>query len=50
VTPGTYNIGISKVGFSAFDVTGQPVDVGVSLVLNAKMKVGPMATTIEVTA
>ena len=22
VTPGTYNIGISKVGFSAFDVTG----------------------------
>ena len=50
VTPGTYNIGITKVGFSAFDVIGQPVDVGVSLVLNAKMKVGPMATTIEVTA
>jgi hypothetical protein len=50
ITPGTYNISISKAGFSTYEVNGQAVDVGVSLALNAKMRVGTTATTIEVTA
>jgi hypothetical protein len=50
ITPGTYNISISKAGFSTYEINGQAVDVGVSLALNAKMRVGTTATTIEVTA
>jgi hypothetical protein len=50
ITPGTYNISISKAGFSTFEINGQAVEVGVSLSLNAKMRVGSTATTIEVSA
>ena len=50
VPPGTYNVGFTKTGFSTYDVNKQAVDVGQVLTLNAKLKVGSTATTVEVTA
>lgn len=50
VPPGTYNITVSKQGFSTYSVNSQSVQVGQVLTINAKMKVGSTATTVEVTA
>src|SRR5579883_3182949 len=50
VSPGTYNISFSKQGFSTYEVNAQSVQVGQVLTLNAKLKVGSTATTVEVTA
>lgn len=50
VPPGVYNIVVSKEGFSTYEVNNQSIEVGAVLTINAKMKVGSTATTIEVTA
>ncbi|HLK66979.1 MAG TPA: carboxypeptidase regulatory-like domain-containing protein [Bryobacteraceae bacterium] len=50
VNPGTYRITFTKEGFTTYEVNSQPVDVGMSLTLNAKLKVGATSTTVEVTA
>ncbi len=48
VTPGNYNIAISKAGFSVYKVSQQRVQVGLVLTINAKLEVGSTATTVEV--
>ncbi len=48
VPPGTYNIAISKTGFSVYKVSQQHVQVGLVLTINAKLEVGSTATTVEV--
>ena len=50
VPPGTYTIAFTKQGFSTYEVNGQDVVVGAVLTINAKMKVGATATTVEVNA
>jgi hypothetical protein len=50
VTPGTYNILISKTGFAQTKIPGQKVEVGLSLTANVALEVGSTATTVEVTA
>jgi Carboxypeptidase regulatory-like domain len=50
VPPGKYNISFSKSGFSVYDVNAQSVDVGAVLTINAKLKIGSTATTVEVSA
>jgi hypothetical protein len=50
VPPGKYNISVTKNGFSTYDVNAQGVEVGQVLTLNAILKVGSTATTVEVTA
>ncbi len=48
--PGTYNISISKQGFASYQVNSQHVQIGQSLTINAILKIGSTATTVEVTA
>lgn len=50
VAPGTYNITVSKAGFSTFQVGAQQVIVGQVLTINAPLEVGATTTTVEVTA
>jgi hypothetical protein len=50
VPPGTYNITFVKQGFSTYEVNGQAVDISAVLTLNAILRVGSTATTVEVTA
>jgi hypothetical protein len=50
VVPATYNISISKAGFSTTDVNAQSVEVGQVLTINATLQVGATATTVEVAA
>jgi hypothetical protein len=50
VPPGVYNISFTRPGFSAYQVNTQTVDVGAVLTINAVLKVGSTATTVEVTA
>ena len=50
VPPGTYNVAFTKQGFSVYGINAQAVQVGQVLTLNAKLKVGSTATTVEVTA
>jgi hypothetical protein len=50
VPPGTYDITVSKEGFSTFKVSRQQVQVGLTLTINASLSVGTAATTIEVSA
>src|SRR5580698_9794453 len=50
VTPGTYNISIVKQGFNTYDVNGQAVEISSVLTINAVLKVGSTATTVEVSA
>lgn len=50
VTPGQYNLTFTKQGFSNFQVASQAVQIGQVLTINAQMKVGTTATTVEVTA
>ncbi len=40
VNPGNYNVGFSKQGFASYQVNNQTVEIGQSLTLNAKLKVG----------
>jgi hypothetical protein len=50
VTPGTYNISISKQGFSTYEVNAQAVEISAVLTINAVLRVGSTATTVEVSA
>jgi hypothetical protein len=50
VPPGTYNVSFTKEGFATFEVNSQAVNVGAVLTIDAKLKVGSTATTVEVTA
>src|SRR5579883_773082 len=50
VPPGQYNITFSKNGFANFQVAKQDVQIGQVLTINATLKVGATATTVEVSA
>jgi len=50
VSPGNYTIIVTKQGFATFLVNNQRVDIGQALTINATLKVGSTATTVEVTA
>src|ERR1700722_17670217 len=50
VTPGTYNISFVKQGFSTYDVNAQAVEISAVLTINAILKIGSTATTVEVSA
>src|SRR5277367_4178961 len=50
VNPGNYNISFTRQGFATYQVNGQQVDIGQSLTINATLKIGTTATTVEVTA
>ena len=50
VPPGTYNISFVKQGFSTYEVNGQTVAISAVLTINAMLKVGSTATTVEVSA
>src|ERR1700722_12559616 len=50
VTPGTYNISFVKQGFSTYEVNSQAVEISAVLTINAILRVGSTATTVEVTA
>ena len=50
VAPGTYNVTINKTGFRVTKFTGQVVNVGSALTLNATMELGSVSQIVEVTA
>jgi Carboxypeptidase regulatory-like domain len=50
VIPGTYNATINKSGFRVAKFTGQVVNVGSALTLNAIMELGSVSQIVEVTA
>ncbi len=50
VHPGTYDLTVSKNGFSQAKVVGQTVAVGLELTLNATLEIGSTSTSIEVKA
>ncbi|HKE26523.1 MAG TPA: carboxypeptidase-like regulatory domain-containing protein [Bryobacteraceae bacterium] len=50
VAPGTYNVMITKSGFSSFQAGNQRVDVGTVLTINAPLEIGSTTTTVEVTS
>ena len=50
VSPGTYNITVTKQGFSTYQVNAQHVEIGQTLTINATLRVGSTSTTVEVTA
>ncbi|MBV8831368.1 MAG: carboxypeptidase regulatory-like domain-containing protein [Acidobacteriaceae bacterium] len=50
VTPGTYVMGFSKAGFASYRVSGQEVEVGTTLTVNATLQLGSTTTTVEVQA
>src|SRR5258707_2771322 len=49
VSPGTYSLKVSKVGFKSIMVTGQVVEVGKQLTLNTVLEVGSVSQSVEVT-
>ena len=49
VDPGTYDITISKTGFSSTVISNQTVQIGTQLTENAKMQLGSVSTTVTVT-
>ncbi len=50
VPPGTYDVTVSKPGFSQAKVAAQTVDVGLALTINVALTVGATTTTVEVQA
>ncbi len=50
VNPGAYNVTFIKQGFASYNVNNQQVNIGQSLTINAALKIGSTATTVEVTA
>jgi hypothetical protein len=50
VAPGVYDLVFDKTGFSTFQLKGQQVQVGLSVTVNASLKLGAQSTSIEVTA
>ena len=49
VDPGTYDITVSKTGFSSTVISNQVVQIGLQLTENAKMQLGSVSTTVTVT-
>ena len=49
VDPGTYDISVSKTGFSTTVISSQVVQIGLQLTANAKLQVGAVSTTVTVT-
>ncbi|HTX35349.1 MAG TPA: carboxypeptidase-like regulatory domain-containing protein [Bryobacteraceae bacterium] len=50
VPPGMYSVSFGKQGFNSYVVNAQHVQIGQSLTINATLKVGSTATTVQVTA
>ena len=50
VSPGVYNLTITKEGFSVYRLAKQSVQVGLTLTINANLSVGATTTTVEVSA
>jgi hypothetical protein len=50
VAPGIYDLVFNRAGFSTFQVKAQQVQVGLAVTINASLKVGPLNTSVEVTA
>jgi len=50
VTPGSYTIVFSKPKFARFEVTGQDVLLGQLLTIDAKLAVGAISTTVDVSS
>src|SRR5262249_5737742 len=50
VPPGTYDISVSKQGFSSAKLSAQKIEVGLVLTANLSLQVGATSTTVEVTA
>ena len=50
VPPGTYDVLVTKTGFTASKMSAQKVDVGDTLTLNVALQVGSTTTTVEVQA
>jgi hypothetical protein len=50
IAPGVYTITVTRQSFAVFKVAAQKVDVGTALTINAALRVGTTATTIEVKA
>jgi len=50
VPPGTYDLTVTKDGFSTYKASNQQVQVGQVLTINPRMEVGATATTVEVTS
>ncbi|HEY2016287.1 MAG TPA: carboxypeptidase-like regulatory domain-containing protein, partial [Bryobacteraceae bacterium] len=50
VTPGSYDITVSKPGFSQSKITAQSVEVGLTVTVDVALQIGSTATTVEVTA
>ena len=48
VSPGVYNLTITKEGFSVYRLAKQSVQVGLTLTINANLSVGATTTTVEV--
>src|SRR5438552_3080903 len=49
VPPGTYNVSVTKEGFSQTRISDQSVAVGLTLTVNVQLKVGTSSQTVEVT-
>src|ERR1700731_1563307 len=49
VPPGTYNVSVTKEGFSQTRISDQTVAVGLTLTVNVQLKVGAASQTVEVT-
>ena len=50
VVPGTYDVKVGKQGFQTTVVSNQVVKVGTQLTVNAKLQIGSVSTTVEVTS
>src|SRR5689334_16994547 len=48
VTPGNYDLTVSKTGFRQARIGNQKVSVGMELTLNVKLELGTMSQTVEV--
>src|SRR5712691_8087085 len=50
VPPGTYDLTVTKEGFSLSKMPSQKVEVGMSLTMNVSLQLGQTTTTVEVQA
>ena len=50
VNPGSYDVKVAKPGFQTTVVSNQTVQVGTQLTVNAKLQIGSVSTTVEVTS
>ncbi|MBZ5604436.1 MAG: carboxypeptidase-like regulatory domain-containing protein [Acidobacteriia bacterium] len=50
IPPGTYDVTVTKTGFTAAKYSAQKIDVGGQLTLNVSLTIGATTTTVEVQA